>query len=276
MTQTVRTPFDCDKTIHFANLGLRVRAALKMHVAQGYWERTPEGARDWGNASEHCLVAAARANVFAVFLGFKEELRRDLVMAAALHDFFKKGEKQMLQANGLSYDSYDAAQEEAARVAREAGFSDRVVRLSGAVGHSTVHETERLLGLKALSDEDVAYLVMHYVDDYTIGSDWAKPAQVIEGAIINDLDRRMQKNEANPRYAVLNEEGRKYFNGETAYQASRRVGNLVERRLTELLRERAVEEFSEARGDVLLTTPKMLPEYIDGLIRLTINTYAEG
>ena len=84
------------KREYFVRLGLQMREALKLHKKAGLWERK-EGKRDWGNVSEHCLVETARVNVFADKLGLSEDVKKDLATAAALHDSFKKGEKEIVE-----------------------------------------------------------------------------------------------------------------------------------------------------------------------------------
>ncbi len=240
------------KREYFIHLGLQVREALKLHKGAGLWERK-EGKRDWGNVSEHCLVEVARVSVLADELELPDDIKSDLKIAAALHDFFKKGEKEIVTAEGLTWDSFERASEESSRQMKEAGFSERIIRLANSVGHGSLIETENILNQENLSPEDIAYLILHYVDDYTIGSEWAKEAEVLDDKNINDLDRRIEKNKANPRYSQLDEEGRERFQGETTFEAQERIGHVVEKRLSSLLNERNRE----------LSSPKELPQYID-------------
>jgi len=103
--------FDGNKTKYFSNLALQTRQALRLHKEAGLWERK-EGKRDWGNVSEHCLVAVARSEIFADKLNLPENLKKDLMIAAALHDFFKKGEKEIVTSEGLSWSSFEKADQE--------------------------------------------------------------------------------------------------------------------------------------------------------------------
>ncbi len=252
--------FNNKKRRYFIRLGLSVREALKLHKKVGLWERK-DSKRDWGNVSEHCLAEAARVDVLADKLGLSDEIKRDLVVAAAVHDFFKKGEKEIVSTEGLTWDSFEKATEESTRQMREAGFSERIVRLANAVGHDSLKETETILKEEQLTQENTAYLVLHYVDDYAIGSDWADPAEMSSDCNkINSFDKRIDSNEANPRYARLNEGGREYFNGETTFEAQRRIGHLVEEKLTTLL--------SEKTGQII--DPKELPQLIDAEIKKEI------
>lgn len=249
------------KRQYFVGLGLRMREALRLHKKAGLWERK-DGNRDWGSVSEHCLVEVARVDILADKLNLPEDIRKNLNTAAALHDFFKKGEKEIVTSEGLSWDSFEKASEESTRQMREAGFNERIIRLANSIGHGSLVETESILNKESLSSEDVAYLVLHYVDDYTIGSDWANPIENIDDKQINDLDRRVDKNKANQRYARLNEEGRTKLSGETAFEAQRRIGHLVEEKLATLI---AVAENTDQIID-----PKELPQFIDREIQSKI------
>lgn len=248
------------KRKYFVQLGLQVRGAFKIHKEAGLWERK-EGKRDWGNVSEHCLVEVARAEIFAEKLRLSDNAKSDLNVAAALHDFFKKGEKEIVVANGLTWDSFKEAADESGKRIKEAGFNERIVWLTGSVGHGSLSETEKILNKKALSEDDTAFLVLHYVDDYTLGSDWVKPADAMpDGSKKNDFDKRMDYNESNQRYARLNEEGKTRFNGETTFEAQRRIGHLVEERLSAIVSEKSGQ----------LVDVKDLPEIIDAEIKSKI------
>jgi hypothetical protein len=224
--------FDSAKREYFFNIGLEMRNALKMHKAEGLWDRV-NGKRDFGNVSEHCLIEAARVDILAELLYLPEDIRKDLMTAATLHDFFKKKEKEIVIANGLSWESFEISNQMATEALKKGGFSERVIRLVNSVGHGSLIETERILNQDDLSFEDLAFLVMHYVDDYTTGSDWVP--QFDFNTCKSALDMRMDKNEANTRYHQLNEDGKSYFNGETTFQAQRRIGNLVEQKLSVIL-----------------------------------------
>lgn len=247
------------KRQYFIKIGLQMREALKLHKKAGLWERR-NGERDWGNVSEHCLVEVARVDVLADKLKLPDDIREDLKTAAALHDFFKKGEKEIITSGGISWDSFEKASEESMRQMQEAGFNERTVRLANSVGHGSLVETQSILSKESLSPEEVAYLILHYVDDYTIGSEWVSPAEDVEDKSINDLDRRVDKNEANERYAILNEEGRARLAGETVFEAQRRIGHLVEERLASLI--------AETTGQAV--PAKELPQFIDEEIRSRI------
>jgi len=250
------------KRAYFGNISRQTFNELKLHSTVGLWERV-DGKRDWGNVSEHCLVEVARVGVLGNALGLPEDAQKDLKQAAALHDFFKKGEKEIVVARGLSWEAMEEAEAVSERRLEEAGFSERVVRLAGGVGHNSLQETQRILEQDTLSADDTAFLVMHYVDDYTVNSDWVQPTEVTpDGRRINNLDRRMDKNEANPRYAVLNEAGRQHFNGETSFQAQRRIGHMVEERLAALLTQQTGQSIE----------PLRLPEVIDEGVQAAIAT----
>ena len=255
-----REEFEIKKTKFFSTLGVQMRDAFKLHKDIGLWKKV-EGKRDWGNVSEHCLVEVARARVLATKLGLGEGAVHNLETAAALHDFYKAQEKRIVTQSGLSWESFDKAAEESDTHIRQAGFSEQVARLAGSVGHTSLNETERILAQPELTEDDLSFLVLHYIDDYSVGSDWVQESDVgADGVRRNNLDRRMDANDANKRYAVLNEEGRQHFGGRTSFEAQRQIGKAVEQRLAQLLSERTGEPVD----------PVELPELIDKTIKAQI------
>lgn len=193
---------------YFASLALSHTREFRTHIKYGLWERQERGGpREWGNVSEHCLVEAARAIEFARLLDLPTDVASDLATAATLHDAYKRREAELVRERGPSWAVFEEANRQAAAALRGAGYNERVVRLTGAVGHGSLLETEEVLSRQVLSNEDTAFLAMHYIDDYTIGSSWASPAEVVGGRLCNSLDFRTAKNAANPRYQQLNEDG---------------------------------------------------------------------
>lgn len=275
--------FQHAKTQYFASLGMQETDAFRMHRLRGLWNRVEnnEGVvqRDWGNVSEHCLTEIARVRVLTGLLGLEAGIAKDTSTAAALHDYYKKDEKEIMVANGLSPEAYSEAGRRSADGLRAAalgphsqprGFSERVIWLAGSVGHETVPSAEALAGKPRKTDEDLAYLAMHAVDDWTMNANWANAAEVGEdGVVRNDLDRRMDAASANPRYAVLRDhiltgvDGRPYRGGiEGAYDAQRRVGHEVMGALTDAIRERT--------GGEVNINPIDLPVYVDNVIKQQI------
>ena len=246
---------DRKKTNYFAKVGLRALDAMHLHKDQGLWERV-DGKRDWGNVSEHCLVEAARVEVFADLLELPADLKKDLTKAAAVHDFYKKAEVAKLRANGTSWEAYADAQVEAKAIMDASPLNERTIYLATAVGHETLGEAETLLAKPTLDPTETAWLVMHYVDDYTIDAKPAAPAVNEGGMIKNDLRRRMDRNreQAQPgaKYHNIHLSGVEHL-GELTFDAQERIGLLVEARIAQLI--------SEATGQEI--APTSLPEYID-------------
>ncbi|RJR13510.1 hypothetical protein C4585_01920 [Candidatus Parcubacteria bacterium] len=251
----------------FSALALHVKEALALHKKEGLWERK-EGKRDWGNVSEHCLVEIARVEEFAQLLGVSEQTRKKLVLAAALHDYYKRREVEYARTNGKNWAALDVAGEGSVAGMRETGFSEDVIEIVNSVGHTSLLKTQGLLKNKKeeLNEHQLAYLVMHYVDDYTSGSNWADPLQQKEdGTIVNAFDKRMEKNVQNKDYQIRNEEGRARFDGRTTFDAQYEIGAAVEKRLAEIL--------SEKTGEVW--DPKLIPEKIDARIKERIRAFAQ-
>ena len=258
--------FERKKTKFFSQLALHAKESFRLHKEAGLWERK-EGKRDWGNVSEHCLVEIARSEIFADWLGFSEETKKSLMTAAALHDFNKKQEIQRVKeaiAEGKSnWEAFEISGKESQQRMTESGFSETVVWLASSVGHTSFANTEAIMKKSELSEDELAYLILHYIDEYTRGSEWAIPAETDRnGDRINEIDRRVDKNIANPNYHQLDEEGRAHFGGATTFQTQRRIGHEVEKLLASII--------SEKRGDPIESTN--LPELVDQDLRTKIDT----
>jgi response regulator RpfG family c-di-GMP phosphodiesterase len=252
--------FEQQKTKYFSNLALGVKDTLDLHKGMGeLWGE--EGTRDdWRNVTEHCLVEVARVKELGSLLGLGEEAMKNLVVAAAAHDFNKKHEILGLKSAGLSWDNYEKISAESTAKLESAGLDSRLIHIINSVGHPSLIETEELLNKiesVAPTDDEICFLLLHYIDDYTINSEWAVPSEVVEGVKINDLDRRMLKNEANQNYRVINEDGKKHFNGKTTYEMQRDLGNLVEVKIADLIYKRSGRKID----------PKDLPFYVDQIIK---------
>lgn len=256
-----KDPFERKRTAYFSSLALSLKDAFKAHKEFGLLDRM-EGERDWGNVSKHCLVEAARASAFAEKLKLSEETKQKLVMAAALHDSYKKQEMEALKKRGPTLSTIEAVAEESHAALEEHGFDPEVIELAGSVGATkdVFDEMDRIFArADALSERDIAYLVAHYIDDYTVNEEWAKPVDPETGH--NDLDRRMEKNEDNEKYATLNEEGKALF-GRSLYETQREYGHEAEALLAKLVEERSG----------IRVTPSELPEFIDQEIRAKIDS----
>ncbi|SRR5258706_762644 len=264
--ESTHSPIDANqKRAYFVRLGLQARRELSLHREVGLWKRV-DGKRDWGNVSEHCLVEVARASVLSDALGLPQRTKEGLMRAAALHDFYKKREREILEARGLSWEAYDESEKEAKAKLKDAHFSRRVNSLAaGSTGHSSLMETEKLLAKKKLIPDEVAFLAMHYIDDYTVNAEWVTPAkEASNGKTTNDLDTRMERNRANQRYKNINEEGLVHI-GERAYDAQQRIGHLVEERLTSLIQANTGKQIDPIR----------LPEFIDEGVKNAISNYPQ-
>jgi plasmid stability protein len=246
------------KRRYFIKLGGETRDALRLHREHGLWDRAERGApRDWGNVSEHCLAEVARVSILGEMLKLPDDVIADLKIAAALHDFYKKAEIQKLRANGTSWEAYSEAGNEAKAILEGHGFTARQVALATSAGHETIPEAEALANKPNLTAGEVAWLIMHYTDDYTIESDWVTPAtQNEDGTWNNDLRRRMQKNLANAqpggKYHGIHLAGNEHL-GEPTYDAQLRVGQLVENRLASLV----------GAQTGMTIEPVFLPEIVD-------------
>jgi len=260
------------KREYFFRLSLKLREALRLHKEAGLWARVGNAERDWGNVTEHCLVEVARVGVLADMLGLSHEMRDKLLRAAALHDVHKKTEKDMMNKAATNGGSVWTAYDEAASIStqnlHDVGIDPVTVRLAGAAGHGVLHEVEHMLDAPELSEEDIAFLALHYIDDITMGTDWVAPAQVREdGTLQNALDFKMgEGNEGRIKpgstYDLLNQAGSDHFGGDTTWRHELVVGRRVEEKLASLI---------NAQTPQLSIDPMRLPEIIDNGIRDAID-----
>lgn len=243
------------KTHYFQELSLKTRKSLALHKNQGgLWDKE----NPWRNVSQHCLVEAARSEVFTDLLGLPDDIKSDLRLASSGHDFNKRNEIEGVSQNMASVSE---SGNQAETWMRETGINGRVIVWIRGLEDSRLLEAEKIALKESLSSDDIAYIVMHYLDDYTINSQWVTPANVDDNSRrVNDLDRRIDRLETNPKYAQLNEGGRTIFNGETTFKAQRRVGHLLEQTLTRLINQRQGTDID----------PLDLPEYVDENIRQRI------
>ncbi|MEW6610791.1 MAG: hypothetical protein AB1352_04180 [Patescibacteria group bacterium] len=256
--------FEQNKTKFFTELSLRVKKALELHRQAGLWERK-DGRRDWGNVSEHCLAETARVTEFAKLLNLPSAIKNNLMLAAAVHDYNKKDEIIAMKTAGKTGESELTASKDAdARKTermREAGFSDDIIHLANAMGGHPAEliECKRLLDKQDFTDEDITYLVLHYVDDISQGSDWVKESDGTK----NTIDYRIEATQQKLGYSKIGEEiaaeleKNEFFKGMNVATAMATVSHLIERRLAKLIQDRSGVEIE----------PLKIPEYIDQKIR---------
>lgn len=204
--------FDIQKRRFFVRLGIQLRPAFKLHKSAGLWDRI-DGKKIWRQVTEHCLVEAIRAKIIGMMIGLSKEMQEKLFFAGALHDYNKRQEMEELwKAKTQGRSPLQAVGEvDLNKLAglSEAGFDPEVVELANAAGGNpdVMRKTSRLLKGTQKGEFELAYLIMHYVDDYTRGSEWVIPVETDgTGKKINDLHRRMQKNRSNPNYTRIREE----------------------------------------------------------------------
>jgi len=253
--------FDQQKRQYFIRIGLQLRQTLKLHKQEGLWDRNAQGERDWVNASKHCIVEAARSKVLANKFGLSLEMGEKLIAAAALHDFYKRKEIEAMRRPDKSvWGSSQEAAQQSDVIMKAAGFDDETIRLAESVGHLSLKETEEILVKENLAEGDIAFLMLHYIDDYTHNHDWTSEAVVDEqtGVSADDMDRRILRSEQSGKYEGLNQEGvGKFGPGETMFQAQYRIGVAVEKKLVELLGQKLGVQLD----------PKDLPAMIDGWVK---------
>lgn len=248
------------KRKYFMKLGRKFSDALPLQRSFGNLTEKDSEGKDFRNVRRHEFVEVARVVEAGKLLGFSEDLIYDLGLAAALHDVSKKREKSLpAPSGGITWKQYEEdVVKPSEKAIKEAGFSERVIRLAGSMGHDTLAQTQRMLQEENLADEDLAYLLMHYVDDYTIGENWVAPAETLpDGREVNDVDRRMKKNRENPTLANINRESNDEFKSIFGDRLSPDVQQEVAHQIEEVLSAR----IKSKTGDQI--DPLKMPEYID-------------
>ena len=103
-------------------------------------------------------------------------------------------------------------------------------------------------------------MVAHYVDDYTQNDEWVMSAGMVENSkIVNDVDRRAEKNKNNPNYEKIDKEVvdilKKYdfFFGMTSFEAMAMISHEIEKRFAVLISRKAGTQIDSLD----------IPEFID-------------
>lgn len=263
--------FDDKKREYFFRLGLRTRQALKLHSLPlnpksgpkggGLWNRRdddPKRERDWGNVSEHTHVAAARCEIFADLLGLSSSVKDSLMLAAEAHDFYKRGFKEATRNSPDPRGDTLCAEQESMRIIGQSGLPKETIEILNILGDANIPLAGKIVEQAELSELDLAKLALRYVDDYSVGSDWV---ETISPDGKNNLDRRVDNNEAKPKYRENSEQWRETLGGESLHEAQRRVGHVVEAKLSQIISENIESPIQ----------PSRLPEFIDENIRQRIS-----
>ena len=239
----------------FAQLKQRYPKAIALHELN----------QNWPNVLDHCLIEAARADIFAKLLGFSAELRDDLVTASLVHDAYKRQEVEAIKAEssigGTGMEAEIRANDTALAQLAEQKFSDRVIRLVGLVGGGApvVLEIQRIIDQEAHTEEELAALVVHYIDNYTRDSDPVTPAIQESGIWINDIDRRARANMAKQQYAGIDTEWKKQYAHDQRFAGknSFEVMVMVSRKIENVLMNHLSHAVTQNSGVV------QLPELIE-------------
>lgn len=261
--------FEAKKRQYFIALGLNIKEAIKLHKKFDLLNKTQnekgQWTKEWGNASEHQLVVAARTRALCQMLNLSPEMTNDVTLAAGMHDFYKKHVVgKTPKGKPMSMDQQIEADQEAETELRRAGVPEKIINLIDSVGSSpdAVVKIQSILNKgENISEQEQAALVIHYVDDFTMGSDWAAQAETgPQGRIINDLNRRIDKARQNPKYKGVDEQGKQYFGGISALDTQENLGEQVEQAIAGCL--------DKIVGKTI--NPKDLPTLIDEKIKKAI------
>ena len=275
MTLEKRPPSPTEiKTAYWARMALSVRQGLAMHLVSEQMTKTPgTQERPWRNVTEHCLVEVARAEVLGEWLRLPKDLIMDIKLGAVLHDFSKRQEitvtRKANQNNDSPLDAVKVVQTKSDEMLITAGFNNRVRRLASASGGYAPQlvEAQRILDQSTLSNDDLAYLIVHYVDDCSIGADWVKSSQVDNhGKRINIIDYRTQGDKSKSDYRLIDQEiavelaNHPKLGGMNPHNAMAIVSRQIEERIAEHIIQRTGEDID----------PLRIPELVDEKIRTAI------
>lgn len=250
---------------YFLSLAKSRAKELAFHKNPGrLWDKDEQW-KDWSNVTEHCLMEAARVGALANILGLNNDMWENLISAAVLHDFNKKEEisltREDIAVGGSGRNGALIAEEKSEKILRDAGFSDIIVSL---IRHVTdAHFIKRILDLSNISCDDIAHLIMYYVDNYTRGSRWAESAESRGTIGINDTDRRQEMNTLNPIYEKINNEelalneNHSFFRGMTRCEAAAALNHLIEKRLADII----------IKNGVNIGDPLDMPEFVDNCVK---------
>ncbi|KKQ75915.1 MAG: hypothetical protein US96_C0002G0028 [Candidatus Woesebacteria bacterium GW2011_GWB1_38_5b] len=250
------------------------KKAWLLHVFGGLREKS-NGKREWRNVTDHQLVVLARCMKMGRLLGLDTEILTDLGTAAACHDFSKAMEKQYKaqdQHGGISWSEYrEVVSKPSEEAMRRYGIAERAITISGSVGHEAIQTMATILTKKdgEVTQEDLAKMIIFYIDNYTTGSDWVRPMEMLDDRPVNAMTARINKNISNPKLQNLNklvglsETERAFFGRKNMSQVQLEVGRSIEDRLARML--------SQKLG--VNVDPISLPEFIDNKLIEEIGLY---
>lgn len=279
MTSEASERIPKQKTKYWSKMALGIKKAFRMHRLSDQISRDPiTKERPWGNITEHCLVEAARAEVLGRWIGLPEDVILDMKTGVALHDFSKRQEitatREANKTGNSPLAAVKAEQKKSELLLQNAGFSDRVRRLAGSAGGYAPQliDAQNILDKPNISDEDWAYLIVHYVDDCSAGAEWVEPSRVNpDGTRANIIDYRVIGNKAIADYNRISQEigaeleGHPLLGGMNNHDSMSIVSHGIEQRLAQRIAERTGESID----------PLLIPELVDQKIRQAIESRSE-
>ena len=185
----------------------------------------------WSNVFDHCLTEGLIADVMSDTFQVPKDA---LIKAAILHDWYKKFEKNLFVEHGIN----------GAKIA-EKESSKKLANLWHLIDSSKLYHSERVIELT----ECVGHLALDKFVNKDIKVDLSKSIMFLIDAMtlgdkICSLLTRVDILNKNPRYHLMNEEGRKIWDGKTHFQMMFEVGNNI------------ISELSSLRKDIFLTQEK--------------------
>lgn len=230
--------------------------------------------RPWGNIAEMSLVQVARTEVLGRWLDLPEDVIKDAKMGSFLHNVNKKEEIRVTrEANAAGTSPLAAVKSERTKIEEiltDAAFSDRVISLASAPrGYAPqLLEVHRILEQQeSLSDDDLAYLAVHYVSDLATGrtgTDWVRPSYPVgDGQKVNEVDYRAEENNRKTDYTqrIIHEITDELQGSPYEGMNTHNVMAILSHRIENVLAQRIQETTGET------VDPFEIPELIDQKIK---------
>lgn len=176
----------------------------------------------WRNVVEHELVEAEAADVLGEAVGLAEIERKSLYSSALLHDVYKRREREAFKQKGA--EAAQETDEKQAAFLESLGYTKEVAELTQlAGGYSLAHfledpSTENLVLKK---DLPLADLILHYVDDITLGSDLVPLKERI--AYVKE------------KYKEEDEKGKELYGGRLPSDVSYEVSRQIQKKLAGII-----------------------------------------
>lgn len=225
------------KVKFFSDLAVKNKWAMRLHRASKQTQRGEkppqvEGGKKerWGDVAQHCLVEAAASLVLSDTLGLSPTDKENFFKAALVHDAHKRPEIEAINSAKTTLDQAsatpkdfdkinDTAYEASKQFLLEKGVDPEIVRLTGAVAHTSIGQFVELDDgnqMRLREGVPLVDMAMHWLDDAT------KQTSVV--TLAERMDYLVENQDRYP----YNEAGKEKWGGRTYFEAQREAAYLVQ------------------------------------------------